>query len=56
MKIAAGDKPGTQKVTVMSTSTALTKEAAVKSLGDKAKRYVVKTFKKKGEKKEKKTS
>ena len=51
MKIAAGDKAGTQKVTVMSTSAGLTKEAAIKSLGDKAKRYVVKTFAKKGDKK-----
>ena len=38
-------------MTVMSTSGDLTKEKAVKSLGKKAGRYVVKTFKKKGEKK-----
>ena len=38
----------------MSTADDLTKEKAIKSLGKKAKRYVVKTFKKKGEKEEKK--
>ena len=36
----------------MSTSGDLTKEKAVKALGKKAKTYVVKTFKKKGEKKD----
>lgn len=50
MKIEAGEKPGTQKVLVMSSSEKLTKKQAVTSLGDKAKRYVVKTFAKKGEK------
>jgi|GEM_PF-3088240 hypothetical protein len=35
----------------MSTSGDLTKEKAVKALGKKAKAYVVKTFKKKGEEK-----
>ena len=46
MKIASGDKPGTQKVTVISTSGDLTKEKAIKSLGRKASTYKVHTFQK----------
>lgn len=39
--IVVGDKPGTQKVTVTSTSAALTKEQAVAALGTSAATYVV---------------
>lgn len=41
VKIVPGDKPGTQKVTVTSTSTAITKEEAVAALGASASTYVV---------------
>ncbi|MFN0077815.1 MAG: heavy-metal-associated domain-containing protein [Prosthecobacter sp.] len=44
--IVAGDKPGTQKVTVTSTSPALTKEQAVAALGASASTYVVHVWKK----------
>jgi hypothetical protein len=44
VKIEAGDKPSTQKVTVTSDKTGITKDEAVKSLGDKAKKFVVKTW------------
>jgi copper chaperone CopZ len=44
--IVAGDKPGTQKVTVTSTSPALTKEQAVAALGASASTYVVHAWKK----------
>ena len=43
-KIEAGDKPGTQKVTLVSKEPGVTKEAAVKSLGKQATRYVVVTW------------
>lgn len=56
MDIQLGDKPGTQKVMVLSSSDKLTKKEAIKSLGAKANRYKVKTFAKKGEEEEKKAS
>jgi copper chaperone CopZ len=46
VKIVPGDKPGTQKVTVTSTSTAITKEQAVAVLGSSASTYVVHVWKK----------
>jgi hypothetical protein len=47
VEIAAGDKPGTQKVTVTSTAGSIKKEDAIKSLGDEAAKYVVVTWDKK---------
>lgn len=44
--IVPGDKPGTQKVTVTSTSPTLTKEQAVSALGASASTYVVHAWKK----------
>ena len=44
IKIEAGDKPGTQKVTFKSTKK-ITKKAAVAAIGDKADRFVVKNVK-----------
>ena len=44
VKIEAGDTPVTQKVTVTTDKEGITKEDAVKSLGAKAKRFVVKTW------------
>ena len=44
--IVPGDKPGTQKVTVTSTSAALTKEQAIAALGAAAATYVVHAWKK----------
>ena len=41
VKFAAGKKPQTQQVTVISEKEGVTKEDAVKSLGKKATRYVV---------------
>lgn len=46
VQIVAGDKPGTQKVTVISTATSLTKEQAVAALGSSASTYVVHAWKK----------
>ncbi len=46
VQIVPGDKPGTQKVTVTSTSPALTKEQAVAALGTSASTYVVHAWKK----------
>ncbi len=46
VQIAPGDKPGTQKVTVTSTSPSLTKEQAVAALGTSASTYVVHAWKK----------
>lgn len=46
VQIAAGDKPGTQKVTVTSTAVGLTKEQAVAALGTSASTYVVHAWKK----------
>lgn len=46
VQIAPGEKPGTQKVTVTSTSPALTKEQAVASLGTSASTYIVHGWKK----------
>jgi hypothetical protein len=40
IKITAGEKPGTQKVVVKSTKK-LTKEEAVKAMGDQKERFVV---------------
>lgn len=44
--IVAGDKPGTQKVTVTSSSPSLTKEQAVAALGSSASTYIVHAWKK----------
>lgn len=44
--IVPGDKPGTQKVTVTSSSASLTKEQAVAALGTSASTYVVHDWKK----------
>ena len=46
IKIEKGKKPGTQTVVFNSKKSDLTKDDAVKSLGKKASRYVVKDFKK----------
>ena len=46
VQIVPGDKPGTQKVTVTSTSTTLTKEQAVAALGASATTYIVHEWKK----------
>ncbi|MCB1278822.1 heavy-metal-associated domain-containing protein [Prosthecobacter sp.] len=46
VQIIPGDKPGTQKVTVTSSSSALTKEQAVAALGTSASTYIVHTWKK----------
>lgn len=46
VQIAPGDKPGTQKVTVTSTSPSLTKEQAVEALGTSASTYIVHAWKK----------
>jgi len=46
VQIAPGDKPGTQKVTVTSTSSTLTKEQAVAALGTSASTYIVHAWKK----------
>jgi copper chaperone CopZ len=46
VQIVPGDKPGTQKVTVTSTSGALTKEQAVAALGASASTYIVHAWKK----------
>ena len=46
---AAGEEAGTQKVTVVTDgSEEVTKEQAVKSLGDKAEKFVVQTWTKEG--------
>ncbi len=46
IKIAAGDKPGTQKVTFKSSNSEITKEMAIKAIGDKKDQFVVKNVKK----------
>ncbi|WP_395752213.1 cation transporter [Prosthecobacter sp.] len=46
VQIVPGEKPGTQKVTVTSTSSTLTKEQAVASLGASASTYIVHAWKK----------
>ena len=46
VQIAPGDKPGTQKVTVTSSSPSLTKEQAVAALGTSASTYIVHAWKK----------
>ncbi|WP_395745256.1 heavy-metal-associated domain-containing protein [Prosthecobacter sp.] len=46
VQIVPGDKPGTQKVTVTSTSPSLTKEQAVAALGASASTYIVHAWKK----------
>jgi copper chaperone CopZ len=46
VQIVPGDKPGTQKVTVTSTSPSLTKEQAVAALGPSASTYIVHAWKK----------
>lgn len=52
--IENGDKPNTQKVTFKSTNADITKDAAIKTLGSKSSRYVVKKLKKADDKKDKK--
>ena len=44
VKIEAGEKPKTQKVTVISSKTGITKEDAIASLGKKASRFKVVTW------------
>lgn len=44
VKIEPGDTPTTQKVTVVTDKTGITKDEAVKSLGKSATRFVVKTW------------
>jgi len=46
VQIVPGEKAGTQKVTVTSTSATLTKEQAVTSLGSSASTYIVHEWKK----------
>ena len=46
VQIAPGEKAGTQKVTVTSTSASLTKEQAVAALGASASTYIVHGWKK----------
>lgn len=46
VKIIPGKKPGTQKVTISSSSSALTKEQAMASLGASAATYVVHSWEK----------
>lgn len=46
VEIVVGDKPGTQKVTLTSTSAVLTKEQAVAALGSAASTYIVHDWKK----------
>lgn len=46
VQIVPGDKAGTQKVTVTSTSPNLTKEQAIASLGSSASTYIVHEWKK----------
>lgn len=48
VKIKAGDKAGVARVEVTSTSAALTKEAAIKSLGTSASSYNILNFKRTG--------
>ena len=45
VKVKTGDKPGVARVVITSTSAKLTKEAAVKSLGESASSYNILTFK-----------
>lgn len=44
VKIEAGDKPKTQKVTVTTDKTGITKDEAVKTLGKNSTKFVVKTW------------
>ena len=44
VKIEAGKKPATQKVTLVADKGGITKDEAVKSLGTKASRFVVKKW------------
>lgn len=46
VQIVVGEKPGTQKVTVISSKDSLTKEQAVASLGASASTYIVHAWKK----------
>ncbi|OYW75110.1 MAG: hypothetical protein B7Z37_14925 [Verrucomicrobia bacterium 12-59-8] len=46
VQIVPGDKPGTQKVTVTTTSPSLTKEQAIAALGPSASTYIVHDWKK----------
>ena len=46
VQIVPGDKAGTQKVTVTSTSASLTKEQAIATLGSSASTYIVHEWKK----------
>lgn len=54
IKIEKGSKPNTQKVTFKSTNADITKEKAIKSLGSKSSRYVVKELKKADDKEDEK--
>ena len=45
VKVKKGDKPAVARVEILSTSEALTKEAAVKSLGGSASSYSIVAFK-----------
>lgn len=47
VKISAGDKEGEQKITIVSKSDSVTKDAAVKALGDLADDYQIVTLAKK---------
>jgi copper chaperone CopZ len=49
VEFAAGEKEGTQVVTVKSSKSGLTKEQAVKALGKSATQYVVKDWKQAGD-------
>ncbi|NNC88042.1 MAG: hypothetical protein HKN82_06220 [Akkermansiaceae bacterium] len=51
VEIKPGKKEGTQLAIVKSSEKGITKEQAVKSLGDKAERFVVKTWNQGGKKK-----
>ena len=44
VKVVAGKERGTQAVTVIGTKAGLTKDQAIKSLGTKASRFVVKKW------------
>lgn len=46
VEIVPGEKPGTQKITVMSSKDTLTKEQAVAALGASASTYIIHAWKK----------
>lgn len=53
IKIEAGEEAGTQKVTFKAANDKITKDLAVKAIGDKKDTFVVKKVQKKTEEKEK---